>query len=73
MGGAVGMSMVGAFLGRLPNEDTISIRKYCDIYLVCKYNPKDKKLKRTEIVADVGRNEKLALVIKTLLELKESK
>jgi len=68
MGGAVGMSMVGAYFGRLPNEDTISIRKYCDIYLVCKFNPKDKRFKRTEIVADAGRNEKLAIEIKRLLE-----
>jgi hypothetical protein len=61
MSGAVGSSMVGHYFGKLKDEPKISIRKYCDIYLICKQDTKDKKLKKlTQIVIDVGRDERLA-------------
>jgi hypothetical protein len=58
MSGAVGSSMVGGFFQRLPKEKKISVRKYLDIYLICKQDAKNKKL--TEIIVDVGRDERLA-------------
>lgn len=68
MSGAVGMSMVGAFFIKLKGEPRVSIRKHCDIYIVCKTSSEKKIKHLTEIMADAGRNKALAETIKNYIE-----
>lgn len=73
MAGAVGSSMVGLYFGKYKGEPRVFVRKYLDIYLVCKTCPEKKFNKRAEIMADAGRNKDLAELIKNHIEAEDIK